>query len=133
MMRVLGSLFLVCYLGGCASVFMSDNEHSTIRVTASCGSIQNIGGRCRISGSGVRAGFELPAEIQITNSWSPLTIECEGDLLGSVSTFLMPKPNWGLAGNALVGGLPGAMIDTATGKGLNYNRSVNLHQASCLR
>lgn len=118
---------------GCASVSMSENTHSNVWVTASCGPIQNVGAQCRVSGSGLRMAFETPAELQITNSWRPLALECQGELLGSVSTVLIPKPNIVMAGNVLLGGIPGVMVDTATGRGLNYERHVNLHRESCLR
>lgn len=124
---------LASTLAGCASVIMTDNRQSTVLVTASCGNVENVGARCWISGNGLRVNFATPAEIEVSNSWSPLSIECEGDLLGAASTVLMPQPNWGMAGNLLVGGVPGALIDTATGRGFNYARRVNLHRASCLR
>jgi len=29
--------------------------------------------------------------------------------------------------------VPGALIDSATGRGFNYDRRVNLHRTACLR
>jgi hypothetical protein len=46
---------------------------------------------------------------------------------------MMPKPNMGLVGNLLIGGAPGAVVDTVTGRGLNYDGHINLHRARCFR
>lgn len=120
-------------LSGCASVLMPDNRHSHIVVTTSCGPVQNVGARCTMVGGGSSTSFDTPAEVRVPNSWSLLSVECRGEMLGTASTVIMPKPNLGLVGNLLVGGAPGAVVDTATGRGLNYDRYVNLHRNQCFR
>lgn len=132
-MHLVAALVALSLLSGCASTFMSDNRTSRIWITASCGAVSNVGARCIMSGQGQRAAFDLPAEVVVGNSWSPLTLQCEGDLLGSASTTVVAKPNVGMAGNLLLGGVPGALIDSATGRGFNYDRRVNLHRTACLR
>ena len=120
-------------LSGCASVLMPSNEYSRVVVTASCGGVANVGARCTMVGGGNSTSFDTPAEIRVPNSLSLLSVECRGDLIGSMSTVMMPKPNLGLVGNLLVGGAPGAVVDTATGRGFNYDRYVNLHRSQCFR
>jgi len=120
-------------LSGCASVLLPDNRHSHIVVTTSCGPVQNVGARCTMVGGGSSTSFDTPAEVRVPNSWSLLSVECRGEMLGTASTVIMPKPNLGLVGNLLVGGAPGAVVDTATGRGLNYDRYVNLHRNQCFR
>ena len=120
-------------LGGCASVLMPGNEYSHIVVTASCGSLPNVGARCTMVGGGNSTSFDTPAEIRVPNSLSVLSVECRGDLIGELSSVVAPKPNWGFVGNLLIGGAPGAVVDTATGRGFNYDRYVNLHRSQCFR
>jgi hypothetical protein len=120
-------------LGGCASVLMPDNRHSQIMVTASCGPVQNVGARCTMTGGGSSTSFDTPADVRVPNSWNVLSVECQGEMLGIASTVIMPKPNLGLVGNLLIGGAPGAALDSATGRGLNYDRIVNLHRNQCFR
>jgi len=127
-------LTLSCLLlSGCASVVLPDNRHSQILVTTSCGPVQNVGARCTMVGGGSSTSFDTPAEVRVPNSWNLLNLECRGEMLGTVSTVIMPKPNLGLVGNLLIGGAPGAVVDTATGRGLNYDRTVNLHRQRCFR
>jgi len=120
-------------LSGCASVLLPDNQHSRILVTTSCGPVENVGARCVMTGGGTSAAFDAPAEVRVPNAWNLLTVECQGEMLGSASTVIFPKPNLGMVGNLLVGGAPGALVDTATGRGLNYDRHVNLHRNQCFR
>lgn len=127
------SLIACLLLTGCASVTMNDNRTTRVRVTASCGQIQEVGARCLMAAAGQKATFDLPAEVILVNSWNPVTLVCEGELLGSTSQVLFPKPNIGLVGNLLLGGAPGAVIDTATGRGLNYDAHVHVHRRECLR
>jgi len=129
------SLMIACALAlnGCASVLLPDNRHSHIMVSTSCGPVQNIGARCTLVGGGGSTSFDTPAEVRVPNSWNMLSLECRGEMLGTASTVIMPKPNLGLVGNLLVGGAPGVVVDTATGRGLNYDRYVNLHRSQCFR
>ncbi len=120
-------------LSGCASVLLPDNRHSQILVTTSCGPVQNVGARCVMVGGGNSAVFDTPADIRVPNSWNMLSLECRGPMLGTASTVIMPKPNLAMVGNLLLGGAPGAVVDTATGRGLNYDRMVNLHSRQCYR
>ncbi|MBU6195421.1 MAG: hypothetical protein KGP02_11085 [Burkholderiales bacterium] len=120
-------------LSGCASVVLPNNRHSEILVTTSCGPVQNVGARCTMVGGGSSTSFDTPANVRVPNSWNLLSVECRGEMLGTVSTVVMPKPNLGLVGNLLIGGAPGAVVDTATGRGLNYDRAVNLHRSQCFR
>lgn len=120
-------------LSGCASVVLSNNRHSEIWVSTSCGPVQNVGARCTLVGGGNSTSFDTPANVRVPNSWSLLSLECRGEMLGTASTVIMPKPNLGLVGNLLIGGAPGAVVDTATGRGLNYDRAVNLHRNQCFR
>jgi hypothetical protein len=126
-------IVLALTLSGCASVLMPDNRHSHILVTTSCGPVENVGARCTLVGAGSSTSFDTPAEVRVPNSWNLLSLECRGEMLGTASTVIMPKPNLGLVGNLLVGGAPGAVVDTATGRGLNYDRQVNLHRSQCFR
>jgi uncharacterized protein YceK len=120
-------------LSGCASVVLPNNRHSEILVSTSCGPVQNVGARCTLVGGGSSTSFDAPANIRVPNSWNLLSLECRGEMLGTASTVIMPKPNLGLVGNLLIGGAPGAVVDTATGRGLNYDRTVNLHRSECFR
>jgi hypothetical protein len=114
-------------------VVLPNNRHSEILVSTSCGPVQNVGARCTLVGGGSSTSFDAPANIQVPNSWNLLSLECRGEMLGTASTVIMPKPNLGLVGNLLIGGVPGAVVDTATGRGLNYDRTVNLHRSQCFR
>lgn len=133
MFRASLSILAVTALSGCATVLSPDNRHSNITVTTSCGSVPHVGARCVMTGGGQSASFDAPAQIRVPNSWHLLTLECRGEMLGSVSAVMMPKPNMGLVGNLLIGGAPGAVVDTVTGRGLNYDGHINLHQARCFR
>lgn len=128
----LAALLGCSLLGGCAQLAMSDNHHSRVRVSVSCGAVQDVGAVCRVATMGGSVSFSTPAELVLPNSWAPVSLSCEGEMVGSVTATLLPKPNIGLMGNVLFGGLPGAVIDTATGKGFNYDRHVSLHRASCI-
>jgi|GEM_PF-969984 len=133
MFRLILLILFSLALGGCASVVLPDNRHSKILVTTSCGPVQNVAGRCTMVGGGSSTSFDTPAEVRVPNSWNLLSLECRGEMLGTVSTVIMPKPNLGMVGNLLIGGAPGALVDTATGRGLNYDRTVNLHRSQCFR
>lgn len=133
MTRLTFALLLLTGLCGCASVTMPENQHSRIYVSASCGPVKNVGARCVMTGMGSSSSFEAPGEVRVPNGWSMLSLQCQGEMLGSAQTTLVPKPNLGMLGNLLVGGAPGAVVDAATGRGLNYDRVVNLHRSQCFR
>lgn len=133
MIRFAITLSASLIFSGCATISTPHNVHSRIAVTTSCGQITNVGARCVLVGGGQQVVFDTPADLRVPNSWSLLTVDCQGEMLGSASTVIIPKPNLGLVGNLLVGGAPGAVVDVATGRGLNYDRSVNLHRNQCFR
>ena len=132
MLRTIAPLALLL-LGGCANILTPGNTTTTVWVTASCGQAQNIGARCTMAVQGSRASFDTPAQVVLANSFSPVTLVCEGEMIGTVTEVMMPKPNMGMVGNLLLGGAPGAIVDAVTGRGLNYDGYINVHRPYCYR
>ena len=69
--------------------------------------------------------------MRVPNSVEPLSLHCQGDIMGESTTLIVPGPHAAIWGNVLVGGVVGAAVDMASGRGMNYPARVNVHSGSC--
>jgi hypothetical protein len=110
---------------GCASVTTPTSQ--TIRIDAvnrTGSSVSDV--RCDIANDPLRTSIVVPGAMQVMRASSNLTVRCfkQGEPEGQ--GVLMSRANSGMAGNILVGGVVGAVVDHTTGSGYSYPSHIQI-------
>ncbi len=104
------------YLTGCASVVSGTTQ--TLTVTPVCeGVIRKAS--CELLNDKGRWSVQAPGAVAIQKSYADLAVSCTQAASTGNARFVS-KPNGGVWGNALAGGLIGFAVDSASGAGYNY-------------
>jgi hypothetical protein len=80
---------------------------------------------CTISNDKGQWFVESPGSIIIQKSVGDLTVHCQHDL-ASGSLVIQSSNNANIWGNVLAGGPVGALLDTGTGAGFNYQQMITV-------
>ncbi len=125
MKRVL--VILSCAVFGvaaCASIV--EEQRQTVMVdTPACHQA-----RCRLTNS--EGAYFVPSSpdlVVVNRAFGKLTVVCEKDGLSATSVHTSSF-NEGLVGNILLGGIPGALIDSGSGAGYTYD-SILVNPLRC--
>ena len=103
--------------GGCASI--TGNTTQPVTVTAVCEGAIVAAVPCILLNDKGRWEIITPQAALVRKSYGDLSVACrKGESSGTAS--LMSKPNSGVWGNVLAGGLIGYAVDSANGAGFNY-------------
>lgn len=115
------SLFWVCVsiLGGCASV-TGGALQSVAVVTNTKGGLPVRDAACKLDNDKGSWRVTTPGSAVIQRSASDLSIACEKEGLPSGLGRAISKPNGGMFGNIIFGGVVGAAIDHSTGTAYDY-------------
>lgn len=112
-------------LTGCASVTHGTTQNVKIETTTAEGKVVN-GAKCLITNdrndSVMRSGDIVP----IRRSGANLNIECSQPGLAPANGQAVSRANVGMAGNILLGGMIGAVVDASTAAGYNYPSWIQL-------
>ncbi len=117
-------LFLLVFLGGCAS-FLSDSSQPITIDTPHC-----LGAQCDLSNSkGSYFLKETPGTIPINKSYGDLSVTCTKGEETMTQTY-ESSATGSMYGNILLGGIIGGAIDAGTGKGFEYENRI-VHPLKC--
>ncbi|WP_198086090.1 hypothetical protein [Variovorax sp. E3] len=112
-------------LTGCASVTHGTTQNVKIETLTAEGKVIN-GAKCLITNdrndSVMRSGDTVP----IRRSGANLNIECSQPGLAPANGQAVSRANVGMAGNILLGGMIGAVVDASTAAGYNYPSWIQL-------
>ena len=103
-------------LGGCASVVSGTTQQ--VKVTPVCeGVIRRAS--CELANDKGAWKVDAPGSVTVQKAYGDLAVTCRGPGADGKASF-MSKPNSGVWGNLIAGGLVGYAIDSANGAGYNY-------------
>jgi hypothetical protein len=116
-------------LGGCASVTSGTTQ--TVTVTPVCEGSIIQSAACTLANNKGKWDIVSPGPVVIQKSYDDLAVVCRKDGAMGSATFVS-KPNSGVWGNIIAGGLIGYAIDSSNGAGYNYPAEMPvIMQAPC--
>ena len=108
-------------LGGCASITGATTQ--PVLVTAVCEGTIVPAAACTLTNDKGRWQITTPEAAMVAKSYGELAVTCsKGGASGSAG--FVSKPNNGVWGNLLAGGLIGYAVDASSGAGFNYPTEV---------
>lgn len=124
LVRYCSRIIAFSVLSGCASI--TGTSMQSITVAAVCESSQIVkGAMCTISNDKGQWFAESPASIIIQKSLGDLTVQCQHDQAYG-SLVIQSSNNANIWGNVLAGGPIGALVDSGTGAGFNYQQMITV-------
>ncbi|SEL99769.1 hypothetical protein SAMN05518845_114120 [Variovorax sp. YR750] len=112
-------------LTGCASVTHGTTQNVKIETMTAAGKVVD-GAKCLITNDRndlvMRSGDTVP----VRRSGANLTIECSQPGFAPAHGQAVSRANVGMAGNILIGGMIGAVVDASTAAGYNYPSWIQL-------
>lgn len=112
-------------LSGCASV-VNDTMHP-MRLETQTASGQEVRDmECRLENDVFSHTIKTPARVAVRRSSTDLRISCSKEGFEEARGLAVSRANAGLAGNLLVGGALGAVVDHAKGTAYTYPEWVRL-------
>jgi len=104
-------------LAGCASVTSGTTQPVT--VIAVCEGSIVPEASCELVNDKGRWTIKTPGPAVLQKAWGDLAVVCRKGATTGTATFVS-KPNSGVWGNVIAGGLIGYAIDSSSGAGFNY-------------
>jgi hypothetical protein len=104
-------------LGGCASVTQGTTQ--AVSVTAVCEGGIVLDAQCELTNEKGRWPVKTPGSAVVQKAYGDLVAICRKGASSGSAKFVS-KPNGGVWGNAIAGGLIGYAIDANSGAGFNY-------------
>jgi hypothetical protein len=124
-------LFLIAallLLSGCASVINGSKQ--SVHVRTLCGANQ-VPSACVAENPRGRQSFVTPAQIWVDRDLRGLRISCRDERYQNSAVWVQAVPDMALAGNVLLGGLVGASVDVANGRGVAFPSQINIQSPHC--
>lgn len=122
---LIGALLL---LSGCASVINGSKQ--SVHVRTLCGANQ-VPAACVAENPRGRQSFVTPAQIWVDRDLRGLRISCRDARYQNSAVWVQAVPDMALAGNVLLGGLVGASVDVANGRGVAFPSQINIQSPHC--
>jgi hypothetical protein len=104
-------------LAGCASITAGTTQ--PVSVTAVCDGAIVPGTSCTLLNDKGRWEIITPQAVVVQKSYGDLAVTCRKGESSGMASFVS-KPNGGVWGNVIAGGLIGYAVDSANGAGFNY-------------
>ena len=104
-------------LAGCASVTSGTTQ--AVSVTTVCEGRVVADASCELVNDKGRWHLKTPGSVVVQKAYGDLVVVCRNGGSAGTASF-QSKPNSGVWGNIVVGGLVGYAIDSASGAGFNY-------------
>jgi hypothetical protein len=126
-------IFIVSFfIFGCASI--TGTSMQSVTVTAVCESSQIVkGAMCTISNDKGQWVVESPGSIIIKKSLGDLTASCRNEKSNG-ALVIKSTNNANIWGNVLAGGPIGALVDSNTGAGFNYQQMITVQMfGQCIK
>lgn len=118
----------VLLLTGCASVVNGSKQ--VIQVQTWCGDLP-VKATCEAENGKGRHRFDTPAQVTVDRDVQGLRISCRDSRARTHVTWVSAVPDLAMAGNVLLGGLLGASVDVANGRGVAYPTHININGPTC--
>ncbi len=126
-LRLLPAGMLVL-LTGCASVINDSKQAIHVQTLCSGASVQST---CEAENAKGRQTFVTPRVILVERDIQGLRISCKDARFRPHVVWVPAGPDVAMAGNVLLGGLVGASVDVASGRGMAYPSQININTPSC--
>lgn len=130
--RLLMSM-IALVLTGCASVLKPESNVSTMSVFLSCGDHVNVPGQCLLQMGDQTARIQAPGAVRLVGQLKSVEMTCESLYFSTHRMTVFPLPRPSMAGNVVLGGLVGVVVDSATGKGWTFPQQVEMKVPACFR
>jgi hypothetical protein len=114
---VIASTIVLACLGGCASITTGTTQ--PVSVTAVCEGAIVPATPCTLVNDKGRWEVITPQAVLVQKSYGDLSVTCRKDASSGTASFVS-KPNSGVWGNVIAGGLIGYAVDSANGAGFSY-------------
>lgn len=119
---------LTLWLTGCASVINDTKQAIHVQTLCSGASVQST---CEAENAKGRQTFVTPRVILVERDIQGLRISCKDARFRPHVVWVPAGPDVAMAGNVLLGGLVGASVDVASGRGMAYPSQININTPSC--
>lgn len=107
-------------MAGCATIAEGTTQDMTVL------SAPENNAFCTLTNGKGRWNTKTPGTVRVAKSVSAMNIACNKAGYDEGRVRVPSKPNVALAGNIIIGGIPGAAIDTVSGAGFTYPHNVNV-------
>ena len=121
-------LAAVLLLSGCASVINGTKQ--SVHVRTLCGASQVPAACVAENPRGIQS-FVTPAQVWVDRDIRGLRISCRDRRYRDSAVWVQAVPDIALAGNVLLGGLVGASVDVANGRGVAFPSQINIQIPHC--
>jgi hypothetical protein len=118
------AICLIPFIAGCAT-FMGDTGQPIELITTCQGSTAVLSSQCSLSNRHGTQTVMTPTMIEVPRAAGDLTIHCATPEAQGSAT-LNATGNWNTAGNILLGGAVGIVVDLASGAGFKYPKSITI-------
>jgi len=120
--RSLPAICVIPFIAGCAT-FMGETGQPIELITTCQGSTTVLSSECSVSNSRGTQTVMTPTMIEVSRAAGDLTIHCATPEAQG-GAILSATGNWNTAGNILLGGAVGIVVDLASGAGFEYPKSI---------
>lgn len=128
MLKIFSLALVVVLATGCASLV--GEKKQTIFFKTSCNKV-SIPATCTAENTNGKWTFTTPREVTIGTDINELRITCRSPYTPQHKAQASSKPNLAFAGNILIGGIFGAAVDVASGRGFQYPSDIEIINPYC--
>jgi len=123
--KLMGTAALVGTLGGCASVVSDKTQPVKVETLDQAGNTIT-GAKCDLQNDRGTFHVETPNTVFVRKSGGELVVTCTAPDQLQADGKLISRTGGAVFGNILLGGIIGAVVDTASGVAFNYPEWVQL-------
>ncbi len=123
-MRRFAPLLLIATLPGCATMMEGTGQSVSVATTPP-------GASCEMGRAGTKLGTinPTPGSLRIDKSKNDIELTCTKDGYQQAKVTSSPNFTWATFGNLIFGGIPGAVVDAATGANYKYPSEIKVELA----
>lgn len=123
--RVFIAIGLIGSLGACASVTQDKTQPVKVETLDQSGN-KVVGAKCELQNDRGAYNVETPNTVFVRKSGGDLIITCNAEDQDQADAKLISRAGGAVFGNIILGGVIGAVVDTARGVAFNYPEWVQL-------
>lgn len=130
--RQAAASLVILLLAGCASVTHNNAQSIQVETKLASGELLE-GANCSLRNTEQTYEVTTPGAVEIERSGNDLEVACQHPDYPDAKATAVSRPNAGMYGNIILGGVIGAVIDHNTGKAYNYPDWLQLTMGQILR
>lgn len=123
--RAIVAIGVIGSLGACASVTQDKTQSLKVETLDQTGN-KIVGAKCELQNDRGAYKVETPDTVFVRKSAGDMSISCTADEQEQADGRLISRTGGAVFGNILLGGVVGAVVDTASGVAYNYPDWVQL-------